>query len=295
MFSQVISQSNFRPYSGCQEIQLENQVGKEFMIETDASDPPKIVPAYSTAAFSLGIRTSFSSLSFAIPGYNPIHVTVIPFYQSMMLPLIRHTKRAKAKRARKASASGFSPYLTIEPKLNRLDSVCLTVRPSVTIKTDIPIKVRIVRLGKAKSFGHLRKRGIASSQIDLSKKGLEAVLNRLVDGAIIVYEKDAAKGVDTPLPLPVLESSHLHALLVQDLTGRHDGQVWREPVLLSKDFLHNPTSIRQVSRCHAVSGIVVRKVCQVLVFSVLTQYDHSQSSHIAIVIGAADFLARQEP
>lgn len=272
LFSKVISQSDFRPYSGCQELQLENQIGKEFTIETDASD--KSVPAYSAASFSLS-RTSFSSLSFSIPGYSPIHINVIPFYQSMMLPLIRHTKRTGAKRARKASVSGFSPHLTIEPKLDRLDSVTLTVRSSVIIKTDVPINIRIVRLGKTKLFGRLRKRGVASSQIDLSKKGLLAVLNRLVDGSIIVYEKDAAKGDHTPLPLPVLESSHLHALLIQDLTGRHlshlvqdlsgrhDGPVWRDPVLLSKDFLHNPMSIRQVSRCHALSGIVVRKVRRV--------------------------------
>ncbi len=156
-----------------------------------------------------------------------------------------------------------SPHLTIDPKLDRLnlDSKTLAVRPSVTIQTEIPIKIRIVRLGKMSAFRHLRKRG-AKSQIDLTRKGLVAMLNRLVEGALIVYEKDAAKGVDAPLPLQVLDSSHFHALLIQDLTGRQDGNIWRDPILLSKDFLHNPMSIRQVSRCHALSGIVVRKVCR---------------------------------
>ena len=141
-----------------------------------------------------------------------------------------------------------------------LDSKTLAVRPSVTIQTEIPIKIRIVRLGKTNAFLHLRKRGV-KSQLDLTRKGLVGMLNRLVEGALIVYEKDAAKGVDAPLPLQVLESSHFHALLIQNLTG--DVNVWRGPVLLSKDFLHNPMSIRQVSRCHALSGIVVRKVCRV--------------------------------
>jgi len=156
-----------------------------------------------------------------------------------------------------------SPHLTIDPMLDRLnlDSKTLTVRPSVTIQSEIPIKIRIVRLGKTNSFLHLRKRGV-KSKIDLTRKGLVGMLNGLVEGALIVYEKDAAKGVDTPLPLQVLESSHFHALLIQDLTTG-DGNVWRDPVLLSKDFLHNPMSIRQVSRCHALSGIVVRKVCRV--------------------------------
>ena len=186
-----------------------------------------------------------------------------------------------------------SPHLTIEPKLDRLDSVTLTLRPSVTIQTEIPIKIRIVRIRKYKTFGLLGRRG-ARSQIDLTKKGLVATLTRLVEGALIVYEKDATKGADTPLPLHVLDSSHLHALLIQDLTGRHlsnlvqdligrhDGNVWRDPVLLSKDFLHNPMSIRQVSRCHALSGIVVRKVGGFLFFQSCNVYDHSNSSRSVI-------------
>lgn len=270
MLSKVISQLDPKPYSGCQEIQLDNYIGREFMVETDASDSHQSVHAYSTAAIPLSNHTSQSPLSFSVTGYNLIHGIIISPYQSLMMPLIRHKKRAGAKRGRKASVSGFNPHLTIEPKLDRLDSVTLTLRPSVTIQTEIPIKIRIVRISKSKTFGHLRKRG-AKSQIDLSKKGLIAILTRLVEGALIVYEKDATKGVDTPLPLQVLDSSHLHALLIQDLTGRHlsnlvhDGNVWRDPVLLSKDFLHNPMSIRQVSRCHALSGIVVRKVRQVYV------------------------------
>ena len=104
----------------------------------------------------------------------------------------------------------------------------------------------------------LRSSVVVVDAVRHAEKGLVGMLNRLVEGALIVYEKDAAKGVDAPLPLQVLESSHFHALLIQD-----DVNVWRGPVLLSKDFLHNPMSIRQVSRCHALSGIVVRKVCRV--------------------------------
>ena len=154
--------------------------------------------------------------------------------------------------------------MTIDPMLDRLnlDSKTLAVRATVTIQTEIPIKIRIVRLGKKNAFPHLRKRGV-KSQLDLTRKGLVGMLNRLVEGALIVYEKDAAKGVDAPLPLQVLESSHFHALLIQNLTGRQDGNIWRNPALLTKDFLHNPQKIRQVSRCHALSGIVVRKVCRV--------------------------------
>lgn len=136
----------------------------------------------------------------------------------------------------------------------------MLIRPCVTIQTDVPIRVRIVRLGK--SLGYLKKRIAKSkmgarSQIDYSKKGFLVALNRLVEGAQVVYEKDdVIKGVDVPLPLSVLDSSHhYHVLLV------FDGTNWRDPVLLTKDFLFNPMSLKEVSRCHALSGIVIRKVC----------------------------------
>ena len=95
----------------------------------------------------------------------------------------------------------------------------MLVRPCVTIQTDVPIRVRIVRLGK--SLGYLKKKITKSktctrSQIDCSKKGFLIALNRLVEGAQIVYERDdVTKGVEVPLPLSVLDSSHhYHVLLV---------------------------------------------------------------------------------
>jgi hypothetical protein len=116
-----------------------------------------------------------------------------------------------------------------------------------------------VRLGK--SLGYLKKKG-AKSQIDLSKKGFLVALNRLVEGAQIVFEKnDVTKGNEVPLPLSVIDSSrHYHVLLI------FDGTNWRDPVLLTKDFLFNPMSLREVSRCHALSGIVIRKVCRLRCF-----------------------------
>ena len=116
------------------------------------------------------------------------------------------------------------------PKSDRLDSIFLSVRPCVTIRTEIPIRIRIVRLGK--SLGYLKKRG-TKSQVDLSKRGLVVALKRLVEGALIVFEKDGVtKGAEAPLPLNVLDSSHYHALLIQPMS--YSGGPWRDPVLLTK-------------------------------------------------------------
>ena len=65
-------------------------------------------------------------------------------------------------------------------------------------------------------------------------------------------------GVADPLPLDLLDSSHYHALLIQDLTG-NDSNSWRDPVLLTKDFLFNTVQSRDISQRHALSGVVVRK------------------------------------
>ena len=85
----------------------------------------------------------------------------------------------------------------------------------MTIESDIPVRIRIVRL---KTLGYLKKRG--TRQLDLTKKRLVVALKRLVEGALIVYERDEiSKGVDAPLPLNILYSSHYHALLIQDTSG----------------------------------------------------------------------------
>ena len=142
--------------------------------------------------------------------------------------------------------------MTIVPNPEEsLDSISLTVRPCVTIESDIPVRIRIVRL---KSLGYLKKKG--TRQLDLTKKRLVVALKRLVEGALIVYERDdISKGVDAPVPLSILDSFHYHALLIQDSSGS-----WRDPVLLTKEFLFNLNCVREVSRCHAISGIVVKKV-----------------------------------
>ncbi len=126
----------------------------------------------------------------------------------------------------------------------------------MTITTEIPIKIRIVRLFK--KIGYLRKRG-TKSQIDLSKKNLGPAMKRLAQGAVIVHERNVVKeGGSDPLPLDILDSSHYHILLIQDLTtGNTDS--WREPVLLTKDFLFNTMQSREISRCQSSSGILVVK------------------------------------
>ena len=153
--------------------------------------------------------------------------------------------------------------MTLVPNPESLDSIRLTVRPCVTIESDIPVRIRIVRL---KTLGYLKKRG--TRQLDLTKKRLVVALKRLVEGALIVYERDEiSKGVDAPLPLNILYSSHYHALLIQDTSGS-----WRDPVLLTKEFLFNLNHVREVSRCHALSGIVVKKVSCTIVDYVMHEF-----------------------
>ena len=240
-------------FAGCQEIQLINCVGKGLQVALVGSDSYQTVEAGNAAAISLNNISTTSTqttLSLSLEKYKLMNGVVVSPYQSIMLPLVRQRKNPGLKGRKQLRASGFSPHLTVVPKADHLDSITLLVRPCVTVTADTPIRIRIVRLPKA--LGYLRKKG----KIDVTKKHLSAALKRLVVGAAIIYEKDSiSEGAEAPLPLNILDSSHNHALLIQDLKKK----TWRDPVLLTKDFLFNPTSIREIDRCHALSGICVQK------------------------------------
>lgn len=225
-------------------------------------------------------------LTLATKGYKLIDDIPVSPYQSLMFPLKRRKRQGSSRKSRKQSASGFRyvvaicqvlclslhlffwcslqsfctppfrPHLTIVPKSDSLDSITLDVRTSVTIQTGIPIKIRIVRLGKTLTAGVFKKKG-SKSKLDLAKKGLMVALRRVVEGAPIVYERiGIAEGDVAPLPLDVLDSSHYHALLIQPINKR-EHNAWRDPVLLTKDFLFNPTNIRDVTRCHTLRYVLL--------------------------------------
>jgi len=258
-------------FSGSKEIQLKNNIGRELKATTKSnieehcmqfsnmseSDYQQLLDTFHSIEDGTSCAIPLSGrLTLVTPGYKLIDGISVSPYQSLMFPL-KHRKKGSKRKSRRRSASGFSPYLTVVPKSDSLDSVTLDVRTSVHIRTEIPIKIRIVRLGKSPL--NFRSKHGTKLKIDLAKKNLIPALRRVVEGAPIVYEKSGIKEGDAaPLPLDVLDSSHFHALLIQPLTERENNS-WRDPVLLTKDFLFNPTNIGDVTRCHCLSGIVVRK------------------------------------
>lgn len=197
------------------------------------------------------------TMSFLISGYRKVtNVTISP-YQSFMIPLKlpKDSKRRRARRNKPRNASGFAPHLTVVPEEGCLTSISLVVRTSVAIQTEHPVNIRIVRLPK--SFG--RSRQGAKTKLDLSKKKyLSAALQAFVEGAQIVFEmRQVEREVTVPVHLGVLDSSCHHALLIQDLSEHNDS--WRHPILITKDFLFNPRKLVDVTRCHAMSGIIVHR------------------------------------
>lgn len=270
-------------FSGCKEIQVKNNIGRELQVSSNSvmkSHPSfqslsrgnlgyyHVINAGNSAAIPLKEETNFrintlrGKLSLSTPGYKKIDNIIVSPYQSAMFSLKRlkrkHGKRRIYRRAR--NASGFSPYLTIVPKSDQLDVISMHIRTCVTFRTEIPVNIRIVRLA---SLDHLRKRG-SKHLIDLTKKNFIAVLRQLVEGAPIVYEKQGIsesigkKNNSSPIPLDVLDSSHFHCLLIQDATNSANNS-WRDPILLTKDFLLNPMHVAEITRCHAMSGILVQK------------------------------------
>jgi len=256
-------------FSGSEEILLKNNIGTVLKAST------KDLEEHSREKMSefeyQNLLSTFSSidnggacalllsgkLALVTPGYKMIGDINVSPYQTMMFPL-RHRKKGSSRKRRHSNASGFSPHLTVVPKSDSLDSITLDVQTSVRICTKVPINIRIVRIGK--SAGKFHKHGYGKKKIDLGRKNMISALRRVVEGAPIVYEKGGIKeGNVEPLPIGVLDSSHFHALLIQPLTEHDSNGSWREPILLTKDFLFNPTHIREVTRCHALSGIVVKR------------------------------------
>ena len=230
-------------FSGCKKLLLSNSVGVSLTVTAESDT--RIIEAGSTVDFSLG------KISLGIERYQIINDVPFSPYQPTMLKLARNSKHGrKTKRA----SCGFAPFLTVVPNQQSLDAVKLTVRSSIRIKSEIPIRVRIVRLPQ--KLGYLQKRN--TKLVDLTKKNLAAALRRVAKGALIVHEMLISEGSVASVPLNIVLSMHYHALLFQDVSGE-ESDTWRDPVLLTKDFLFNEVKLREVSKCHTISGINIRK------------------------------------
>ena len=231
-------------FSGCKKVLLSNSVGVS-MTATDERGT-KIIEAGNVIDLSLG------KVSLGIERYQVIDGIPLSPYQPTMLKLTRDSRLGR--RRRKRTACGFAPFLTVVPNQDSLDAVKLSVRSSIQIKSEIPIRVRIVRLPK--KLGYLQKRN--TKLVDLTKKNLAAALRRIVSGSLIVHELIINEGSVAAVPLNIVLSTHYHALLFQDVSGE-ESDAWRDPVLLTKDFLFNEMHLREVKKCHTLSGINIQK------------------------------------
>lgn len=230
-------------FSGCKKLRISNGAGVSIFV-TAGSDT-KIIEAGGTGDFSLG------KMSIGVERYQEIIDVPFSPYQPNLLQLKRNSKHGR--RMKKASC-GFAPHLALIPIEESLDAVKLTLRSSISIKSEIPVRIRIVRLPQ--KLGYLQKRN--TKLIDLTKKNLAVALRRVVNGALIVHEILVSEGNVAAVPLNIVLSSHYHALLFQDVSGE-ESDSWRDPVLLTKDFLFNELNLREVAKCHTVSGINIRK------------------------------------
>jgi len=279
-------------FTGSEEIQLHNDSGVELKVTTtsnlDRQRSRFAVPVNeanfqiilnsfqgigSGNANAVSLKDNFArpksqkqllcgNLSLYLPGFRLIENVAVNPYQTLMFKLkMRKGLYGKSNRRRSSKGvSGFQPYLTVVPKSTSLDTITLYVRSNIVIRSEVPVKVRIVRLGK--SAGQFSKQGLQKrnkKSIDLTKKYLMTALNRAVEGAPIVYESRCNGEEDVvALPVSLLVSSSFHAILIQDVSGKANN-AWRSPLLFTRDFLFNPMNIRDVSRYHTMSGVVIQR------------------------------------
>ena len=274
-------------FAGCEEIQLQNDLGMEVRVTTKTNFDLLLSKydvlneeIFQTVVGSFqGIghgeenavslkkqieRLDFSkqslcgNLSLLIPGFRFIENIAVNPYQTLMFKL--KMRSGKSNRRRTQGVSGFKPYMTVVPKSTSLDTITLYMQSNVVIRSEVPVKIRIVRLGKsAGQFSKKKAQKRNKKSIDLTKKYFMTALKRSVEGAPIVYERMCKAGGDSvALPLSLLVSSSFHAILIQDVSGKIKN-AWRTPLLFTKDYLFNPLNIRDVARYHTMTGVVIQK------------------------------------
>jgi len=264
-------------------IRIENQAGismkfccRSFMDRKLIKDP-SISPASLIATFDTirhngrrQVTPDISSIDaakkdgiiIAVPGCRIIDVPVL-VYQSVMVHLkslkFGQRRRRRTRDDDSQNASGFEPYLTLVPISEGLDSVTIHARSPLTVTAETPINIRVVKVGDLGPLHGRKANRERDRTVNLAKKNLDFYFKQLTAEAPIVFERnDLEPGTKIGLPINIMLSSSFHFLLIGDLAK--DGNVfWREPVLLTKNFLFNPRHISEVVRCHAASGLTVQR------------------------------------
>ena len=201
-----------------------------------------------------------------IPDCKVLDEIPLSAYHSQMFLLkpikkIIRKRRKGSLRNRHRNSIGFDPYLIIVPNFDIVDTVTLSVQSSISIEAHTPIDIRVVRLTSSSLdilYGtHKRKEG--RNQMELSSKHLPKLLGEVVENAPIIFERNGLEERSkVSLPITVLLSFALHALIIRDFTD--DGmQRWRTPILLTKEFLHNSQQLSGVVQSHASCGIIVER------------------------------------
>lgn len=250
------SESSF--FARCQQVIIKNNTGREIKVSTK-SIGSEVLAGSDMSFTSIDVDGSASfplpdeGLTFYADRYKMIQNVVLSPFQPLMLPLLR---RKKQQGRRRQILSGFGSFLTLVPTSDSLDAMTVEARSCLSIQSQILVNIRIVRLSK--SIGYLSKRG-NKSVIDLTKKNLMPALKRLVKGSLIVFEKHAlGEKSSCSVPVDLFNSSHYYALLIQDIIGSSRDQ-WRDPILLTQDYLFNTMGLADVARSHSLSGICIKK------------------------------------
>jgi len=197
----------------------------------------------------------------AVPGCRIIDVPYV-VYQSLMVHLksLKFVRRSRRRSRRDESqyASGFEPYLTLVPSSQGVDSITITARSSLMVEAETPINIRVVKVADL-GILHGHKNKERDRTVNLTKKNLDSIFKQIVSDAQIVFEQhNLDAGNKVGLPINIMLSSSYHFLVVGDLAK--DGHVfWRDPILLTRDYLLNQRHISEVVRCHAASGIAIHR------------------------------------
>jgi hypothetical protein len=250
-------------------IRIENRIGEEFNYATSGEQKElrqsssrrgatgqcpdgKIKALKMGEKFMSAIRSRKGSdeetIAIKLKNYDVISHIKVSAFQSVFVPL-NHNGVKKLE-----PASHFFPSMIVSPVTDSLETVTLQVRSSFTIKAHTQVVVEIVRVGNTALVDHSVKH---NKSFFTNNATLQTLLND--SKTTVVFKKSLKVGETASIPLHVTTHSHMHMISVRD-TDQKSREQWRDPIVLNRSWLWNPSNSHEITELHSSRCINVEKI-----------------------------------
>ena len=261
-------------------IRIDNRIGKDFHYATtwsledgaktflevkEVCTVGKIKALSMSDSFMQNNRTHScrhdeEELMLHLEGYEIVPRVRVSAFQSIAIPL-HPTHKSRKMLAEPASA--FPPAIIVHPETDSLETVTLQIRSCFTIKAHTPLHFEIVKVGNNDLVQEHQSR-YGGNALYSSGSVLSTLLNDA--NSVSVFEKKLKEGESAFVPLHVMTSTHLHLLCIRDSQqeeknrGKKAREQWRDPIVLTRNWLWNFNGISAITELHSACCINVERI-----------------------------------